>query len=272
MAQLRQRNVKWAVKAVEKAESISAKEALKLKVINSISPSLPSLLKTLNGKAIKINNVEKKLVLNNPKVKFIQPDWRSKILHVITNPSVAYILMMVGVYGLFFEFMNPGFIVPGVTGAIALLLALYAFQLLPINYAGFALIILGVIFMVAEAFVPSFGALGFGGIIGFIVGSFLLLDTNAPGFTLPWQLIIGITAATAIFMIGVIQLLLRSRHRKVVSGAEGMVGMVGVIEQDADVNWVIVAGERWHVKSDEPLTNKQTVTVVKVEGLVLVVK
>ena len=219
-----------------------------------------------------INNKPVTLQVTNPKLIQIMPDWRNKILHVITSPSVAYILMMIGVYGLFFEFMNPGFIVPGVTGAISLLLALYAFQMLPINYAGFVLILLGIVFMVSEVFVPSFGALGFGGIIAFLIGSFLLLETKAPGFTLPWQLIIGVTVTTALFMIGLIQLLVRSRFRKVVSGAEGMVGKTGLIEKRGDETWVHVMGELWRVKSDAPLENGQSVTIVRLEGLTLVVQ
>lgn len=161
---------------------------------------------------------------------------------------------------------------PGVVGAIALLLALYAFQLLPINYTGFILIILGIIFMISEAFVPSFGALGFGGVISFILGSFLLLETQSPGYTLPWQLIIGVAVTTVIFMIGLIQLFWRSRKRPIVSGTEGMIGEVGEVEKDASSCWVKVHGERWHVRSDAPLVNEEKVKVVHVDGLTVIVE
>lgn len=271
LAQLRNRNEQWAVKAVSEGESLSAAEALKLNVINLIAPSVSSLLQSLNGKTVQVNDKTISLQLTNAEQVSIQPDWRSKILHVITDPSIAYILLMIGVYGLFFEFMNPGYVLPGVVGAIALLLALYAFQLLPINYTGFILIVLGIVFMVAEAFMPSFGALGLGGIISFILGSFLLLETQTPGFTLPWQLIIGVAVTTALFMIGLIQLLWRSRRKKVVSGVEGMIGEVGVIQKDETSCWVVVRGERWHVRSEAPLHDKETVKVVRVDGLILVV-
>lgn len=269
LAELRGRNVKWAVKAVTEADSISANEALKKNVINVIAVSIPALLNKINDQSVIIDGKSVVLKTTNLALKPIHPTWRDKILAVITNPSVAYILMMLGVYGLFFEFMNPGFIVPGVVGGISLLVALYAFQMLPINYAGVILIVLGLVFMIAEVFVPSFGALGLGGIIGFLIGSFLLMDTDVPGFSLPWQLIIGVTISTALFIIGAIQLIVRSRNKPVVSGQEGMIGKVGTIEKVGKQTWVIVSGERWHVKSDENLKNDQQVKVIATEGMVL---
>jgi len=269
LAQLRNRNEQWAVKAVTEAQTLSATEALKLNVIDFVTPSIADLLKAVNGKNVLINHVTTKIDTLNATLLQIKPNWRNKILSVITDPSIAYILLMVGVYGLFFEFMNPGYVAPGVIGAIALFLALYAFQLLPINYVGFILIVLGIIFMVAEAFLPSFGALGLGGIVSFAIGSFLLFETNAPGFTLPWQLITGITITTSLFLIGLVQLLLRSRYRPVVSGTETLIGKSGVIEKDGDRFWVIVNGERWKVKSDNSLYEKQSVKIVRVDGLTL---
>jgi len=272
LAQLHGRNVQWAVKAVTQAESLSADEALKLNVIDFVASSIPDLLKQANGKSVLVN--QKPVTINMAHVQLlkIKPDWKNKILSVITDPSVAYILLMLGVCGLFFEFMNPGYVAPGVIGAMALLIALYAFQLLPINYAGLLLIVLGIIFMVAEAFVPSFGALGLGGIVSFVVGSFLLFTTKVPGLSLPWGLIAGVTIISALFLIGLIQLLLRSRYKPVVSGIETMIGKTGVIEKDADCIWIIVNGERWQVASKDVLHDQQTVKIVRVDGLTCIVK
>lgn len=272
LAQLRNRNVAWAVKAVTGAQTLSASEALKLQVIDFVAPSIPNLLKMVNGKTVTINNASTIINTKNAELVYVYPSWRNKILSVITDPSIAYVLLMIGVYGLFFEFMSPGYVVPGVMGAISLFLALYAFQLLPINYAGFILVILGVIFMVAECFLPAFGAIGFGGIVSFIIGSFLLFDTDVPGFALPWQLITGISIITALFLIGAIQLILRSRRRPVVSGTETLIGKSGTIEKDRDHSWVIVNGERWNVSSSDVLCDKQQVIIIRTEGLTLVVK
>lgn len=272
LAQLRHRNETWAVKAVSQAASLSAEEALKLNVINFIVASIPDLLKAANGKTVSIKNTVTQINTQSATLFYIKPNWRNQILKVITDPSVAYILLMIGVYGLFFEFMNPGYVAPGVIGALSLLLALYAFQLLPINYAGFILIVLGIIFMIAESFLPSFGALGLGGIVGFLIGSFLLFETDAPGFGLPWQIIIGMTITTGLLMIILLQLLLRSRHKPVVSGAEAMIGKTGIIEKDDNHIWVIVNGERWKAESNEVLLDQQKVKIVRVNGLVLFVK
>lgn len=272
LAQLRHRNEQWAVKAVTEAQTLSANEALKLNVINVVAPSLNELLQAVNGKTVQANQMTLKLNTQNANIQNILPTWRNQILKVITDPSIAYILLMIGVYGLFFEFMNPGYVAPGVIGAIALLIALYAFQLLPINYAGFILVVLGIIFMVAEAFLPSFGALGLGGIVSFIIGSFLLFETDAPGLSLPWQLIIGTAIATSFMMIGMAQLFLRSRYKSVVSGVEMMIGKIVQIEKEEQRIWAIVNGERWKVKSDATLQDKQQVKIVRIEGLVLIVE
>ncbi|MDP1573993.1 MAG: nodulation protein NfeD [Coxiellaceae bacterium] len=272
LAQLRGRNEKWAEKAVTQAVSLSATEALKSNIINFVSPSILDLLSVANGKTVLVNHAPTKINTAHVTLLQILPNWRNKILSVITDPSIAYILLMVGVYGIFFEFMNPGYVALGVIGAIALFLALYAFQLLPINYVGFILIVFGIIFMVAEVFFPSFGALGLGGIVSFVIGSFLLFDAGAPGFTLPWQLITGVTIASALLLIGSLQLLLCARRKPVVSGTQTLIGDIGIIEQDADHCWVIVNGERWGVKSKDLLYNKQSVQVLRVDGLTLIVK
>lgn len=272
LAQLRHRNASWAMQAVTSAQTLSANEALKLNVIDLVSPTIADLLQAVNGKIVLIHHTPTKIESTHVELLLINPTWRNKILNIITDPSVAYILMMIGVYGLFFEFMNPGYVAPGVIGAIALFLALYAFQLLPINYAGFLLIVLGIIFMVAEIFFPSFGALGFGGIISFVIGSFLLFDTTAPGFTLPWSLIAGVAITTGLFMIGLMQLLIRSRFKPVVSGTQTLIGKNGTIEKDGNHFWVMVNGERWKVKSNDVLFDKQSVKIAQVDGLILIVQ
>lgn len=272
LAQLHGRNEKWAVKAITHAESLSANEAFKLNVINIVSPSISDLLNQINGKTVLANQVSIKLNTKDAQLLSIMPNWKNKILSFITDPSVAYILLMLGVYGLFFEFMNPGYVAPGVIGAISLLVALYAFQLLPINYAGLILIVLGIIFMVAETFVSSFGALGLGGIVSFVIGSFLLFETKAPGFSLPLSLIAGVTITSALFLIGLTQLLLRSWFKPVVSGTETMIGKMGVIEKDEDRFWILINGERWNVKSKNVLQDKQLVKIIRVEGLTIIVE
>jgi len=189
---------------------------------------------------------------------------------VITNPSLAYLLVLVGIYGLIYEFSNPGLVLPGVTGAICLLLAGYAFQLLPVNYAGLALILLGIAFMVAEAFVPAFGSLGIGGLIAFVIGSIILFDTDAPGFTIPYALIGGIAVASAGFLIFVVGMLARGRVRPVVSGREEMVGAGGVALEDfAGEGWARVHSETWRVRASEPVRKGQKLRVTAIEGLVL---
>jgi len=260
LAQLRHRNADWAEKAVREGASLPAQEALKLKVIDHVAADVPALLARL-GKP-------------NAEVKALEVDWRTRVLAVITNPTVAYLLILVGVYALIFEFMSPGLILPGVVGAIALLLALYALHLLPVNYAGLALMLLGIAFMVAEVFLPSFGAIGVGGIVAFVLGSLLLIeDTELPGFEIPYALIAGVTAASAGFLILVVGMLVRSRRRAVVSGREQMLGATGVALGDFDLEgWARVHGEQWKVRSSRPVRRGQKLRVTGMQGLVLSVE
>jgi len=273
LAQLRGRNVEWAEKAVLEGVSLSAEEALAKNVIDIVAPDISSLLKQINGRTVLVQNQNKILDTTNLVIEKIEPNWRTKFLSVITDPSVAYILLLVGVYGLFFEFANPGFVVPGVAGVIALLIALYAFQMLPINYAGMALMFMGIAFMVMEAYIPSFGALGIGGVIAFIIGSILLIDTSVPGYNIGLPLIFTISAVTAAFFLLIVNMALRSRLRPVVSGQEEMVGKIGEITVDAygDLS-VAVHGESWNIKSDVPLKKGQKVKVVEMDGLTLKVE
>lgn len=192
---------------------------------------------------------------------------------MITDPNVAYILMMLGIYGLFFELWNPGYVLPGVVGGICLLLALYAFQALPVNYAGFALILLGIGFLVAEAFVPSFGALGIGGVVAFVVGSIILLDTSVPGYDIAWELIAVIALLSSALIIGVVTLAMRARHRAVVSGREEMIGAYGeTLEAFSAHGRIRVHSEDWQARTRTPLVAGQRVRIVGMEGLILIVE
>ena len=260
LAELRGRNADWAEKAVREGVSLPAQEALKLKVIDHVAADVPSLLA--------------KLSKPGAEVKPVELDWRTRVLAVITNPTVAYLLILVGIYALIFEFMNPGLILPGVVGGIALLLALYALHLLPVNYAGLALMLLGIAFMAAEAFLPSFGALGIGGVVAFVLGSLLLIeDTELPGFDIPYALVGGMAAASAGFLILVLGLLAKSRRRAVVTGREEMIGALAEALGDFDTEgWARVHGEQWKVRASRPVRRGQKLRVTGMDGLVLSVE
>jgi membrane-bound serine protease (ClpP class) len=274
LAQMRGRNVEWAERAVREAVSLTAAEALKLKVIDVIAADVPELLRKLDGRKVDVLGAERKLDLAGARIDAVEPDWRSRILSVIADPSVAYLLMLGGLFGLFFEFSNPGFVLPGVVGAICLLLALYAFQVLPINYAGLGLIILGIAFMTAEVFVPSFGVLGIGGIAAFVIGSVMLIDTEIPGFGIPWSVIVPVAFASALFVFVVAGMALKARGRPVVSGREEMIGDSGEVLEDFDGKdgWARVHGETWRIRSAQPLRRGQRVRVVRMDGLILEVE
>jgi membrane-bound serine protease (ClpP class) len=260
LAEMRGRNADWAERAVREAVSLSAQQALKLKVIDHVAADVPDLLNKLN-KA-------------DATVVEVQVDWRTKVLGVITNPSIAYIMILVGIYALMFEFMNPGLVLPGVVGAICLLLALYAFHLLPVNYAGLALIVLGIAFMVAEAFLPAFGSLGIGGLVAFVIGSVILIDDTAiPGFEIPYTLIAGVAAASAAFLFFVIGMAVRNRKRPVVSGREYLIGAAAEALEDFEAEgWARVQGETWRVRSNAPVRRGDRLQVKAIEGLVLTVE
>ena len=270
LAQLRGRNAKWAERAVREAVSLSASEAAKIKVIDFIAESVPALLAKLDGRKVKAAGVERTLQLADAKVETFAVGWRTKLLSAITNPSVAYLLVLLGIYAVIYEFSNPGLVLPGVVGAICILLALYAFQLLPVNYAGLGLILLGIAFMIAEAFVPAFGSLGIGGLIAFVIGSIILFDTDAPGFEIPYALIGGIAVASAGFLIVVIGMLARGRRRPVVSGREEMIGASGVALDDfSGEGWARVHSENWRVRASGPVRKGQRLRVTALEGLLL---
>ena len=270
LAQLRGRNAEWAQRAVREAVSLSAEEALKLNVIDLIATDLPDLLVKLDGRALNVAGQDRILRTAGVEITSIEPDWRSRFLALITDPSIAYILLLLGIYGLLFEFYNPGFLLPGVVGAICLLIALYALQLLPVNFAGVALLVLGIAFMIAEVFVPAYGSLGIGGIIAFVIGSVMMIDTDIPGFILPWPLIAAIAFLSALFIVAVVGMAMQARKRPVVSGSEEMVGAAGEIVEDlAQEGWARIHSENWTVRSTVPLKRGQKIRVTAINGLVL---
>ena len=272
-AKLRGRNEEWAEKAVREAANLTAEDALAQNVIDLVAPNLENLLEQLHGRSVKVGLETRPLETAGLDVRVVEPDWRSRILAVITNPNVAYILMLLGVYGLFFELYNPGAVLPGVVGAISLLLALYAFQVLPINYAGLALIFIGIAFMVGEMFVPSFGALGIGGGVAFVAGSLILMETDLEGYTLSRPLVLGVTALTATFFLGVLAMALRHRRKPAVTGQEQMIGDVGeVIDPFDDRGHIRIHGEVWMARTPRAVTRGERVRVRAMEGLMLIVE
>ncbi|MHB0782088.1 NfeD family protein [Pseudomonas putida] len=273
LAQMRGRNADWAEKAVREAVSLSANEALRLNVIDQVADDLPDLLRELDGKTLQVAGQPRQLQTAGASVVEHLPDWRTRVLAVITNPSVALVLIMIGVYGLLFEFMNPGSAVGGVVGGICLLLALYALQLLPVNFAGVALILLGITFMIAEAFLPSFGVVGFGGIVAFVVGALILIDTDAPGFGIPLALIGTLALLSALLIGGVLGMALKARRRALVSGDAGLVGSLVTVTQvmasDPFCGVVLAQGEQWQVQCATPLQTGQNVRVTARHGVML---
>lgn len=272
LAEMRDRNADWAEQAVREAASLSAEQAIKRNVIDILATDRSDLLKQLDKRTINIMGRDGILETENTEIIAIEPDWRSELLAVITNPNIAYILMLAGIYGLIFEFSNPGSIVPGTIGGICLLLALFAFQVLPINYAGMALILLGIALMIAEAFVPSIGILGFGGLTAFVIGSVILMDTDAPGFGINIALIGAFALSSAAFLILALGLLLKAGHTPVVTGAEELPGTIGVALEDfSDTGLVRVHSEIWQARTGETLRKNQPIRVAGRKGLILVV-
>ena len=228
------------------------------------------LLKQIDGKTVKVRGRDWVLDTGALQLEQLEPDWKAEFLGVITSPTIAYLLLLVGVYGLLFEGYNPGAVFPGVVGAICLLLALYAFQMLPVNYAGFALIALGIILMIAEAMAPSFGVLGIGGVISLVIGSIILIDTDVPGFTVSRPLIGAMALVSALGLMGIVGIALKARLRPVVSGREQLIGAMGTaLTSFSHEGEVFAHGERWSAVSSSPLHEGQRVVVTGIDGLTL---
>jgi len=273
LATKRGRNADWAELAVREAASITAIEALENGVIDLIAQDVGELLEQVHGKTVEVQGRERVMDTSSLLVEQLEPSWKSELLSVITSPTIAYLLLLIGVYGLIFEGYNPGAVFPGVIGAICLLVALYAFQMLPVNYAGFALIILGIILMIAEAIVPSFGALGIGGVIAMVIGSIILIDTDVPGFMVSRPLIGAIALASSFGLMAIIGIAMKARQRPVVSGREELVGATGTALLDFEHQGsVFVHSERWSAITSAPLLEGQAIVVTDIDGLMLKVR
>jgi membrane-bound serine protease (ClpP class) len=268
LAQLRGRNVEFAEKAVREGANLPSEEALTQNVIDIVATDVPDLLKKIHGRKLQVGASEVTLATENLTVETVEPDWRTELLAVITNPTVAYGLLLIGIYGLLFEGYNPGAVLPGVVGAICLLLALFAFQVLPVNYAGLALIVLGALLVVAEAFMPSFGALGVGGLIAFVIGSIMLFDTSVPGFEVAMPIIAAIAFVAGAILCGIVWMFGRARRRPVVTGVDQLLGSTAeAIDGFAEQGMVRLGGELWKARSSAPLRAGQQARVVRIEGL-----
>jgi membrane-bound serine protease (ClpP class) len=272
LAELRGRNADWGESAVRKAASLSSQEAVKQKVIDFVAHNEADLLRQANGREVTVHGEATTIDTENVALREIAPDWRTELLATITNPNVAFILMMIGIYGIIFEFINPGSFIPGTIGAIALLVAFYALNILPLSYAGLALVLLGIALLVAEAFLPTFGIVGFGGIAALTLGATMLIDTDVPGFTIAWPVIAATVAASAAFLLLVAGFALRAHTRPVVTGREQMIGSRGQVVSWSNLSGRVLAhGEHWQAVSDSPLAVGQSVTVRDLRGLTLVV-
>lgn len=271
LAHMRGRNVEWADSAVRNGVSLSAQEAQSQRVVDFIAADQADLLRQAHGRTVQMSDGVYRTVDSRGRgTVLMAPDWRSRLLGIITDPSVAYLLLLLGIYGIYFELTTPGFGVPGVAGSISLLLGMFALQMLPVSYAGVALIVLGFSMLVAEAWLPSFGALGIGGTIAFVIGSVMLIDTDTPGFGIPRGLIATVALVNALFVLVVVRLALKARKRPVLGGSEELPGMRGeILEAGAQGAWMRLRGERWRVISELPLQRGQRVRVAGRTGLVL---
>ncbi|MGH8177300.1 MAG: NfeD family protein [Steroidobacter sp.] len=270
LAELRGRNVEWAEAAVRTAATLTSTAALEQNVIDVVAADLPDLLKQIDGRVVKLSMGEATLATTDLVIERVEMDWRTQLLAVITNPNVAYMLMLVGVYGLLLEGYNPGAILPGVVGAIALLLALFAFQVLSVNYAGLALIVLGIALMIAEAFAPSFGVLGLGGVLAFVIGSIILMDTEAPGFQIARPLIGGMALAGALVMLLMASYFVRSRRQRIVTGVPQMLSEPAIALADFDGSGPVrIRGEIWNAVTRAPVHKGDRLRVLRVNGLTL---
>jgi membrane-bound serine protease (ClpP class) len=270
LAELRGRNADWAEQAVRGAASLSATAALQRKVIDIIAPDTPDLLAQIDGREVRIENRSVKLASRDLTLQHMKPDWRTQLLAVITNPTVAYGLMVIGIWGLLLEGYNPGVVLPGVVGSICLLVALFAFQILSVNYAGLALVVVGTGMIIAEFFYPTYGSLGIGGLIAFVVGSLILFDTDVPGLSVGRGLIAAIATVGALVIAAIVYLATRAMRHPVSTGTQAMIGASAeVIADFTGAGRVRYGGELWNARSTAALRAGELARIVRVEGLTL---
>ena len=270
IAQRRGRNAEWAEKAVRESVSITADEALKNNVIDLVAKDLDDLISQIKGRKIQGKG---KLDLDNARIEEIVPNLRTKILKLISDPNIAYILFMIGLAGLYFELSNPGAIFPGVIGAIALILAFFSFQTMPVNIAGILLILLSVVFFILEIKVTSFGMLSVAGVVSMVLGSLMLFKGAGPEFQVAWRVMIPTVTVISGFFVGVVTLVVRAYVHRPFTGSEGLVGEIGVVKQSlGSEGKVLVHGELWQARFSEPCAEGAKVAVERVDGLVVVVK
>ena len=264
------RNEDWAEKAVTDAATLTASEALEQNVIEFVAADRSELLELIDGHEVEVSGATRTLATSGATIEVFAANWRIRLLGVISNPEIVLLLGLIGLYGLMYEGWNPGAIVPGVVGAICLLLAAYALQVLPVNYAGLALILVGVALMVGEAYAPSFGALGIGGIAAFVFGSIIMFDSGVPGFGISYAFVTGLALIFAVLLIWLLSFLLRLRRRGAVSGSASIVGGIALAMEDfRDDGRVWLEGEAWHARSEVPVAKDQQVVVRKMDGLTL---
>jgi membrane-bound serine protease (ClpP class) len=267
------RNADWAEKAVRDAATLTARQALEKNVVDFVVENREELLRVIDGLEIEVNSETVTLATSNVVIEEYEPNWRIKILSGIANPEIVLLLGLIGLYGLMYEGLNPGAVVPGVVGVICLLLAAYALQVLPVNYAGLALIIVGLLLMTAEAFAPSFGALGLGGIAAFVFGAIMMFDSGIPGFGISITFVVAIAVVFALLFVWLIGYLLKLRKRGAVSGKESIIGGIGTAMQDfAAEGKVWLEGEAWSAQSQVAIEKDQKVVVRELDGLVLMVE
>ena len=273
LAEAHGRNADWAEKAVTEAATLTASEALEMNVIDLIAANQAELLQQINGREVTVNHQSVTLDTTALDIEYIDPGWRIKFLSTIASPEILLILIMVGVYGLWFEGSNPGAILPGVVGVICLLLAAYALQVLPVNYAGLALILVGITLIVAEAFVPSFGALGIGGIVAFIFGSIMMFDSGVPGYGVSIAFVVSFAVIAGLLLLWMVSYLVKLRRRGAVTGRESMLGGTGVaMESFAGAGRVWLEGAPWSAVSKVQIEKDQPVVITAIDGLTLEVE
>lgn len=276
LAQLRGRNAEWAEKAVREAATLTAEEAVQEKVVDLMAGSVDDLLDRIDGRTVRTAAGERTLATRHARVIVVEPSWKTRLLAVITDPSVAFILLMIGIYGVIFEFMSPGHVGPGVVGAICLIVGFMALSVMPLNFAGVALLVAGLAMMVAEVFTPGFGVLGLGGIAAFLIGGLFLFDPAGADidFAVGWPVLLATAATNALLLFGLVGMIVRVRRRKVATGAEEMIGLEGEVldwrpGEGGGEGRIRVHGEIWSARAAAPLAAGTRVRVDRRDGLTL---